>query len=84
MKLKDELPCVVAKLEKIKDKIPPYAEELRTNGEYKDFNTRLSWDCLRAVIGSSGICELYEKYDCNDTHIDTLAKRALRAVYKEV
>jgi hypothetical protein len=84
MKLKDELPGVIAKLEKIKDRIPPYAQKLRASGEYKNFETRLSWDCLRAVIGTNGICDLYEKYDCNDTHIGTLARQALRAVYKEV
>lgn len=84
MKLRDELQGIVARLEKIKDKIPPYAQELRVSGEYASFESRLAWDCLRAVIGTSGICDLYEKYDCNDMHIGTLTRQALRAVYKEV
>lgn len=81
MKLKAELNEVVRKMEEIKEKIELHAEWLKKNGGYKDFETRLAWDALRAVVGSDTICKWYRDYDCNDEHIDTLAKRALRQVY---
>ena len=81
MKLQNEFNNVVEKLKKVKDKIPPYAKALKENGEYKDFETRLANDCLKAVISTAEICDWYEKYNCNDKHIDTLAKKALKEVY---
>lgn len=81
MKLKAELNEVVRKMEGIKEKIELHAEWLKKNGGYKDFETRLAWDALRAVVGSDTICKWYRDYDCNDKHIDTLAKQALRQVY---
>ena len=81
MKLQAELKNVTEKLEKIKDRIIPYAEELKKSGEYNNFENRLAWDCLRAVIKTKEICNWYKKYNCNDNHITTLAKRALKAVY---
>lgn len=82
MKLDNELKYVVSKLKEIKDKIPPYAAHLKESGGYEDFETRLAWDCLRVAMGTTWICNMYTKYDCNDTHITTLAKRALKEVYK--
>jgi len=81
MKLHDELPNVISRFEKIKDKIPPYAEKLKSSGNYKDFETRLAMDCLNSVFKSNEICMWYNKYNCNDTHIITLAKTALKHVY---
>ena len=77
MKLKPELDLVVAKFKQIRN-LEEYAETLKKSGNYKDFETRLAWDCLHAVMPSSTICEWYEKYDCNDDHITTLAKTALK------
>jgi hypothetical protein len=81
MKLQSELNNVIEKLTVIKDRIPQYAEELKNNEGYNNFETRLAWDCLRAVMGTSTICDWYKKYDCNDMHITSLAKKALKAVY---
>ena len=81
MKLQSELMPLKERLSTILPKIREYAPALETSGEYKDFETRLAWDCLRAVTPSSVVCEWYKKYDCNDSHIDTLAKKALRMVY---
>lgn len=81
MKLKAELNEVVRRMEEVKEKIELHAEWLKKNGGYKDFETRLAWDVLRAVVGSDTICKWYKDYACNDKHIDTLAKRALRQVY---
>ena len=77
MKLAPELSLVVEKFKKIRN-LESYAEELKKSGNYNDFETRLAWDCLRLTVPSSTICEWYEKYNCNDTHITTLAKTALK------
>jgi len=81
MKLEAELSGVIEKMKEIEEKIKLHAEHLRKTGGYKDFETRLAWDALRAVVGSNTICKWYSDYDCNDKHIDTLAKRALKHVY---
>jgi hypothetical protein len=81
MKLNKELPYVVKEFKKIKNKIPPYAEELKKEGNYKDFKTRLAWDCLYAVIPINTVCNWYDEYNCNDNHVTTLAKKALKQVY---
>lgn len=81
MKLQNELENTIKKFESIKHLIPKQVEYLKQEGKCKDLETRLAWDCLRATIGSSQICEWYDKYNCNDSHITTLAKRALKEVY---
>lgn len=79
MKLAAELDFVVEKFKQIKN-LEEYAVDLQKYGLYKDFETRLAWDCLRKTIPASTICEWYDKYDCNDDHITTLAKKALKIV----
>lgn len=81
MKLRNELNFVTTEYKKNIDKIEEYAKWLKENGEYKNFETRLSWDILRGIIGTTTICSWYDKYDCNDAHIKTLARRALKEVY---
>lgn len=83
MKLQNEYENVLSRFKAIADKIPPYAEELKASGNYKDFETRLAWDCLRATTKSDEICEWYKKYNCDDMHITTLAKKALKEVYSK-
>ena len=82
MKLQNEVQNVIQKMKEIEHKIAPYAEQLKQMGGYKDFETRLAYDVLKAVVSSKEICEWYEKYNCNDEHITTLAKRCLKEVYK--
>lgn len=82
MKLQNELQNVTEKMEAIKDKIAKHAEALKAHGKYKDFKTRLAWDALKAVVPADTICEWYDKYGCHDSHIETLAKKALDKVYK--
>ena len=77
MKLDAELDFVVEKFKQIKN-LEEYAAALKKSGEYKDFETRLAWDCLRLVVPTGTICEWYDKYGCNDDHITTLAKTALK------
>lgn len=77
MKLADELDYVVQKFKQIKN-LETYAANLKKSGAYDDFETRLGWDCLRATVPSSTICEWYEKYGCTDDHITTLVKKSLK------
>jgi 3-methyladenine DNA glycosylase AlkC len=82
MKLANELGFIVEKFKQLKG-IEEYAQTLKESGKYNDFETRLAWDCLRMTVPSSTICEWYEKYDCTDDHITTLAKKALKIVRGE-
>lgn len=82
MKLQNELSGAVIRFSRIADQIPGYADRLKAQGGYNQFETRLAWDCLRTVYTSAEICAFYDKYACTDEHITTLAKAALREVYK--
>lgn len=77
MKLEAELDFVVQKFKQLHN-LEEYAATLKAKGGYNDFETRLAWDCLHATVPSSVICEWYDKYDCNDSHITTLVKKALK------
>ena len=79
MKLANELDFVVEKFKQIKN-LEEYAVDLQKYGLYKDFETRLAWDCLRKTVSTDIICGWYDKYDCNDEHITTLVKKALKIV----
>ena len=77
MKLRSEIPYVRERFSKIKN-LQEYAASLKANGDYKDFGTRLALDCIHCSIPSEIVCGWYDKYNCNDTHITTLAKAVLR------
>ena len=78
MKLKNELPTIRAAFEPNEQRIKQYAAELRASGEYNDFVTRLTWDCLRAFVTSETICTWYNLYNCHDSHIQTAAVAVLK------
>lgn len=78
MKLKKEFNYVYGVFEKNIDKIKEYAPKLKASGEYDNFEKRLTFDCLRAFVGTNTMCEWYSKYDCNDGHIFTLGKAVLK------
>lgn len=69
MKLQPELDRVVEKFKQIRN-LEDYAENLKKSGDYNDFETRFT--------PSKTICAWYKKYNCNDNHITTLAKTALK------
>lgn len=77
MKLQPELDFVVEKFKQIKT-LEDYAAILKASGNYDEFETRLAWDCLRATVPVEVRCSWYEKYGCNDDHITTLVKKALK------
>jgi hypothetical protein len=78
MKLKSELENVQRVFSEHIDQISRYAPELKKSGDYEDFGTRLATDCLYAFIGTETMCNWYEQYGCNNSHISTLGKTALR------
>ena len=71
MKLKSEIPFIRESFNKITN-LPEYAVSLKANGNYKNFGTRLAWDCIHATIPSEIVCGWY------DDHITTAAKSVLR------
>lgn len=79
MKLQPELDFVVEKFKQIRN-LEEYAAKLKEYGKYKDYETRLAWDCLRMTVSTDTICEWYNKYNCTDDHITTLVKKALKIV----
>lgn len=79
MKLQPELDFVVEKFKQIKN-LEDYAAKLKASGDYDDFETRLAWDCLRLTVNPFTVCDWYYKYNCNDDHITTLVKKALKIV----
>lgn len=78
MKLKKEFNFVYGVFKENLDKIKDYAPKLKASGEYDNFEKRLTFDCMRAFVGTEKMCEWYKKYDCNDGHIFTLGKTALK------
>lgn len=79
MKLLNELNYVVEQFKKLTD-IEEYAMYLKEHGTYNDFETRLAWDCLRKAVPVEVRYSWYQKYNCVDEHITTLAKKALKIV----
>ena len=77
MKLQDELTNIENTFKANLPKIENHILWLQGNGSYKDFNTRLTFDCLYSFIGCATLCDWYRKYDCNVNHIATVGKRAL-------
>ena len=85
MKLQAELNNTIKKFNTLsKDTVINYASMLKKSGEYNDFVTALAWNIALATVTTSNICKLYEKYDCNDSHLTTLFKTALLQVFPEV
>lgn len=78
MKLSKEYDFIKTQFNNNINKIAEYAPRLKASGKYKNFDVRLTWDCLNAFVGSSTICAWYDKYDCNDEHIATVGKKALK------
>lgn len=77
MKLESELPYIRKRFSLILN-LPSYAKKLKETGNYKDFGTRLAWDCIHATIPSETVCDWYDKYNCHDDHITTAAKAVLK------
>lgn len=81
LKLEKELEALILRLRRLDtQKIMTYKAKLRQSRGYNDFNTRFAWDVLRMCTHTEVICDWYEKYDCHDSHINTLAIKACKQV----
>lgn len=77
MKLSKLVPEMESRFSRIPN-LREYAAALKSSGEYRVYETRLAWACLRCAFKTSEICGWYDKYGCQYTHITTAAKAALR------
>jgi hypothetical protein len=78
LKLQAELPEFVRRINNRRAEILAYGKELKAHGEYQKFEIRFMFDVFRALYGSHAICEMYNKYDCNDTHQESLIREAFK------
>lgn len=78
MKLQNELTEAIRRFSELSKKhdLQAYANKVKESKEYNDLKTRVAWDILHACYKSGELCEWYDKYDCHDTHITTLALKA--------
>lgn len=81
MKLDPVYPEIVARMtyfkDKTKDSYPAYLAQVKAKHEYHDLLTRVSWDVLRCCFTPAQLCDWYDRYDCNDTHMTTAARKAI-------
>lgn len=85
MKLKSLLPEVVSRFNTIpRGTLIRHIAKVKASGNYKDLETRIAWDILHATFTVSEICSWYEQYDCNDSHISTLAKDAMTKAFPDI
>lgn len=79
MKLQLELNNTIEKIKSFGvQEVLEYKEKLIASNDFKVLNVRLAFDVLSVIYSSSEILELYDKYNCNDTHIETLMIKALK------
>ena len=63
------------------EKVKAYAAQVKESGDYRNFETRITNDILAACVPVGVRCDWYGKYNCNDTHITTLAKSCVNEVF---
>lgn len=85
MKLDPVYPEIVARMtyfkDKTKDSYPAYLAKVKAKHEYHDLLTRVSWDVLRCCFTPAQLCDWYDQYNCNNTHITTAARKAYLEVF---
>ena len=84
MKLQAELSRYIDIIDQHKAEIIYHAEYLRQNKDYKSFNVRFCCDVIRACFGTAEMCKWYDKYNCHDSHITTLAIAGIKATLPEL
>lgn len=80
LKLQDEYNSLVSDMNNNRNAIIKYGITLSNSGNYKDFAIRFMFDVLKWLRNTAMICEWYEKYNCNDTHIESLLVKAFKEV----
>jgi len=54
-----------------------YVEKVRKEGNYNNFEVRIANDIVKYgamyhIMGVNGVCDMMDKYGCNDSHLTTL------------
>lgn len=62
------------------EKVKEYVENVRKEGHYNNFEVRIANDIVKYgalyhVMGVNAVCDMMEKYGCNDSHLTTLCIR---------
>ena len=62
------------------EKVEEYVEQVRREGDYNNFDVRIANDVVKYgamyhVMGVSAVCDMMDKYGCNDSHLTTLCIR---------
>ena len=79
MKLQNELNNAIIKINGFGvQEILDYKEKLIKSNSFKVLSTRLAFDVLNAIYSNNEIINLYNKYNCNDKHLETLMLKALK------
>ena len=78
LKLYPELKPLTEKIRRHALWFQQYGVELRKKGGYKDYEVRFARDVLRKLVTTFEICEWYDRYDCDDRHITSLAIAACK------
>ena len=82
MKLENERSYVIDQMKKLDPaQVKAYAAQVKASGDYRNFETRIANDILAACIPVPTRCNWYEKYNCNDTHITTLARACVKEIF---
>lgn len=87
MKLQNELNNIIEKFNKLdKNEVKKHVKNVKKDKKYKTLEVRIAWDLLRYVLSldDKSITDFYKKYNCNDSHITTLAKKALFEVFGNI
>jgi hypothetical protein len=62
------------------ERLRQHREALKDDPRVRDLEMRLRWDALHAGVGSRWVCDTLYVYGCNDEHIDTALRRAMKEV----
>lgn len=62
------------------DKVREHVELVRREKAYKDFDVRIANDIVKYgamyhIMGVDAVCDMMDKYGCNDSHLTTLCIR---------
>lgn len=80
MKLQKEYDSLLPVWNRNSTAIKGYAEKLKEQHNYNNYEKRLAWDILRFTVPVGIICSWYDEYNCTDEHITTLAIKLLHTV----
>lgn len=84
MKLKNELQRMEQRFSKLGvNELHVLLKQLKDSKQYTCLETRFIWVLVHHCYTSEETLQIYDKYGANDTHMDTLAKKAFKNVYPE-